>query len=194
VARRRRVIWHNALSTLPRYERLLAGVRSLDEPVTTTELQEFAGLDKDLNGTLGALFMLEAQGYLYPIRAQRRKYIWYPGERPGERPEKLPELLPLRRLPTLLQHFGRTPIGTVPIMKDIHFESEKHGRRERLLGSLKVLAALGIAAYDEERSGWYDARSNGLRRMYKPGLFGPREGLFMTVPYDDRLLKPGMMP
>jgi hypothetical protein len=170
----RRRPWQNELSTLPKYERLLEGVRGLDEPVRTAELQSFAGLGSDLNGTLGALFMLEAVGHVHPVRGSRRQLIWHPRRRTGERPEKLENLLPYQRIPKLLRHFGRTTIGTRLIMLDVHFTPEgKHGRHERILGALKVLVGLGIAAYDDEDSGWYYASANGLRRPYKTTVFGP---------------------
>jgi hypothetical protein len=190
--RRQKIRWQNVVSTLPRYERLLAGVRRLDEPVRTSELQKFAGL-ADQNGTLGALFMLEAEGLTYPERGIRRQYLWHPGERPGERPAKLPSLLPYERVPKLLRHFGQTAIGTAPIMHDVHFVpvgAEKHGRRERMLGALKILAVLGVAAYDDAKSGWYHARA-GVAHPYVPGLFGPREGdPVQFVSFDDNLGEP----
>jgi hypothetical protein len=180
--------WHNVLSTLPKYERLLSGVQGLDEPVPTSDLQEYAGLASDLNGALGALFMLEAEGQVYPVRGHRRQYVWHPGERTDERPEKLPNLLPYQRVPTLLKHFGRTTVGTRPIMLDVHFVpvgEEAHGRHERLLGALKILVSLGVAAYDEEEAGWYHASASGRPRPYKARMFGERAGEEILVPFNE---------
>jgi hypothetical protein len=180
--------WHNVLSRLPKYERLLSGVQRLDEPVRTSDLQEYAGLASDLNGALGALFMLEAEGHVYPVRGQRRQYVWHPGDRTGERPEKLPNLLPYQRVPRLLKHFGRTTVGTRPIMFDVHFVpvgEEAHGRHERLLGALKILVSLGIAAYDEEEAGWYHASAKGRPRPYTARMFGERAGEEILVPFNE---------
>lgn len=190
MARQRRRPWRNALESLPRYERLLTGVQGLDEPVRTRELQEYAGLTSDLNGTLGALFMLEVQGRVHPTRAPRRQLIWHPGRRSGPRPETLPELLPFERVPKLLRYFGTTRVGTGPIMTDVHFVpvgSETHGRRERMLGALKILAVLGIAAWDREAGGWYEASATSSR-PYVARMFGPREGEAVTVELSETLI------
>jgi hypothetical protein len=182
------------VSTLPRYERLLVGAQHLSEPVRTAELQEFAGLGSDLNGALGGLFMLEAELVVYPVRGSRRQFVWHPGERRGERPPTLPDLLPYQRVPKLLKYFGGTRVGTKPIMEDVHFVpvgAERHGRRERLLGALKILAALGVAAYDVEEAGWYYAAANGQSRPYRPAMFGIRGGdAVPMVSYDTVLDKP----
>ena len=165
----------------------------MDEPVRTAELLEFAGLTSDLNGTLGALFMLEAVGRVYPVRGVRRQYVWHPGQRTGERPKKLPNLLPYQRIPKLLKYFGRTPIGTGPIMLDVHFVpvgAEAHGRHERILSALKILVDSGVAAYDHDESGWYHASASGYGRPYMARMFGPREGEEIVVSYDDELEAP----
>lgn len=181
--------WHSPVTTLPRYERLLKGVSGLGAGVRTAELQEFAGLFSDLNGTVGALFMLEALGRVYPVRGVRRQYVWHPGQRVGERPARLPPLLPYVRIPRLLQHFGRTPIGTAALMRDVHFAGdryEKHGHRERLLGALKMLAVLGIAAYDGEESGWFFAQAE-VGRPYVIGTFGLESHDVAAVPFDENV-------
>jgi hypothetical protein len=157
--------------------------------VRTSELQEFADLRSDLNGTLGALFMLEAEGHVHPVRGPRRQYIWHPQRRRDERPERLPALLPYERIPQLLRYFGRTPIGTKPIMLDIHLAhpgAEKRGQHERLLGALKILTALGIAAYDEEEAGWHHAGAKH-ERPYRRWRFGEPPGLRPPLPFIERI-------
>jgi hypothetical protein len=178
--RRARVVWRNELSTLPQYARLLRAVERLSEPVTTADLREYTGI-RDRNGLSGALFMLEALGYVYAIRGSRKALIWHPGRRHGERPQKLPDLLPYQRIPKLLKYFGRTPVGTTRVMEDVWFEG-RHGQHERVLGALKTLHILGYVAYDESAPGWYWTSAK-RRRPYMQSIFGAPG---IQVPYDEK--------
>jgi hypothetical protein len=189
---RRKTRWKNPVATLPRYERLFKGVQGLAEPVRTIELQRFAQLagDSNSNGIAGALFMLEVLGYVHVVRGSRKQYWWHPGKRSDERPKNLPDLLPYKRIVELLKYFGSTPIGTKPILFDVHLADpghEIHGRHERALGALKILAVLGLAAYDEDASGWYWT-SAATGRAYKRWTFGRPQSQATRVEYDEAKL------
>jgi len=172
----RRIKWNNELHTLPRYDSLVKTVTRLTEPTTTTELAARVGLDNDRHGVAGALYMLEALGQVHAIPGSRKARLWHSGKRPAHttRPASLPPLLPYQRIIRLLQESGRTPIGTAPIVQDVHLgnrDDKNRAAMRRVRGALKVLVVMGLAGYDHSLNGWYwtDTSEAG---GYRPGRFG----------------------
>jgi hypothetical protein len=130
------------LTTLPKYHALIALVRALDAPATTAELRHAAGLDGERDSLVAALWALEVAGEVHATRVERNGLIWSRGLRPDERPPKLERnIAPFEHLIRTLREHGNTPLSTALLM---HITGLT---RERVLGALKVSAALGLVAY-----------------------------------------------
>ncbi|HJS93749.1 MAG TPA: hypothetical protein VJ741_05760 [Solirubrobacteraceae bacterium] len=139
----------NQLLHLDRYERLLETVVSMDGPRTTTQLRAESGLTIQPRGVMGALLMFEVAKRVHPLRGNRTELVWHPGEREGARPDKLPPLGDYLEIRRKLNACGRTALATDVLLRAVGIWPKPgkgtvpSSERERILGALKALVALG---------------------------------------------------
>lgn len=179
--------YKNELTTLPQFQLLVEIARSLESESTTAELGERAAID-DRDELMGALRMLEVQGVIHEVQGQRRQSLWHPGKRTTPRSETDQRVLvPYERIPKLLKHYGRTPIATEEIAREVWADEGKG--HERVRGALKVLAVLGLVEsghYSSQAVTWW-WRTAQHERPYSAGYFSNfREPLHVDL--DDPVL------
>jgi hypothetical protein len=160
--------------SLARIRRVLDVACSLEESRLTADLLAEADAGQDLKGGLGALRMLDVEGFVHSRSGGRRQLIWHPGGRERGEPPRLAEAERYRRLRALLRsrtdrwHSTDWLLVAADFDPDLELrwadESERrrglthglpvnffrdHGKsaRKYLLGALKVLYWLECLAW-----------------------------------------------